>query len=143
MHRDFNTVRRQVLNAGLAAGTGLVSALGAPSARATSAAGPSKKLVVVMLRGAVDGLSVVVPHADPDYRRNRPEIAIASPGAADGALRLNAQFGLHPALAGLMPWWQSGRLGFVHASGSHDPTRSHFDAQDHMESATPGRRSTP
>ena len=143
MHREFNTVRRQVLNAGLAAGTGLVSALGAPSARATSAAGPSKKLVVVMLRGAVDGLSVVVPHADPDYRRNRPEIAIASPGAADGALRLNAQFGLHPALAGLMPWWQSGRLGFVHASGSHDPTRSHFDAQDHMESATPGRRSTP
>jgi uncharacterized protein (DUF1501 family) len=143
MHRDFNTVRRQVLNAGLAAGTGLVSALGAPSARATSAAGPSKKLVVVMLRGAVDGLSVVVPHADPDYRRNRPEIAIASPGAADGALRLNAHFGLHPALAGLMPWWQSGRLGFVHASGSHDPTRSHFDAQDHMESATPGRRSTP
>jgi uncharacterized protein (DUF1501 family) len=96
-----------------------------------------------MLRGAVDGLSVVVPHADPDYRRNRPEIAIASPGAADGALRLNAHFGLHPALAGLMPWWQSGRLGFVHASGSHDPTRSHFDAQDHMESATPGRRSTP
>ena len=98
MHRDFNTVRRQVLNAGLAAGTGLVSALGAPSARATSAAGPSKKLVVVMLRGAVDGLSVVVPHADPDYRRNRrrrfatqrPVWSAPGPGGADALVAVGA-----------------------------------------------------
>lgn len=143
MYRNFNTGRRHALSAGAAAGTGLVSALLPSWAPAAAPAGTSKKLVVVMLRGAVDGLSVVVPHNDPDYRRNRPDIAIASPGAADGALPLDTRFGLHPALLGLMPWWQSGRLGFVHASGSHDLTRSHFDAQDHMESATPGRRSTP
>jgi uncharacterized protein (DUF1501 family) len=101
------------------------------------------KLVVVMLRGAVDGLSVVVPHGDPAYSRNRAEIAIAAPGRSDGALPLGALFGLHPALASMLPLWSADRLAFVHASGSPDPTRSHFDAQDFLETATPGRRSTP
>ena len=101
------------------------------------------KLVVVMLRGAVDGHSVVVPHGDPAYSRNRAEIAIAAPGRADGALPLGALFGLHPALASMLPLWSADRLAFVHASGSPDPTRSHFDAQDFLETATPGRRSTP
>jgi uncharacterized protein (DUF1501 family) len=101
------------------------------------------KLVVVMLRGAVDGLSVVVPHGDPAYARNRAEIAIATPGRPDGALPLDARFGLHPALASMLPLWSADRLAFVHASGSPDPTRSHFDAQDFLETATPGRRSTP
>jgi uncharacterized protein (DUF1501 family) len=100
--------------------------------------------VVVMLRGAVDGLSVVIPHGDPEYRHLRAEIAIAAPGSGENsALALDGLFSLHPALSPLWPWWQSGHLGFVHASGSPDPTRSHFDAQDHLETATPGRRSTP
>ena len=101
------------------------------------------KLVVVMLRGAVDGLSVVVPHGDPAYARNRAEIAIAAPGRSDGALPLDTRFGLHPALVSMLPLWSADRLAFVHASGSPDLTRSHFDAQDYLETATPGRRSTP
>jgi len=112
-------------------------------ARADSGDAGERCLVVVMLRGAVDGLSVVVPHADPDYARGRREIAIAAPGAEDGALALDRLFGLHPSLAALMPLWSARRLAFVQASGSPDLTRSHFDAQDFMESGTPGRRSTP
>ena len=107
-------------------------------------AGATPAVVVVMLRGAVDGLSVVVPHADPEYRRVRAEIALAAPGTQELAtLPLDAHFGLHPSLERLMPWWASGQLAFVQACGSPDLTRSHFDAQDFMESATPGRRSTP
>jgi uncharacterized protein (DUF1501 family) len=101
------------------------------------------KLVVIMLRGAVDGLSVVAPYADANYYAARPTIAIAKPGETDGLLRLDNMFGLHPALAMLMPYWEKSQLGFIHASGSHDITRSHFDAQDYMESGTPGKKSTP
>ncbi|MEJ6003060.1 DUF1501 domain-containing protein [Paucibacter soli] len=102
-----------------------------------------RKLVVVMLRGAVDGLNVVVPYGDPAYARHRPGLAIPAPGAEGGALHLDRLFGLHPALAPLHKHWSNGQLGFVHASGSPDPTRSHFDAQDYMESGTPGRKGTP
>lgn len=130
-------MRRQLL---LASGVGLL-----PTPRSAGASGRQPPaLVVVMLRGAVDGLSVVIPHADLEYHRVRAEIAIPAPGSAEhAALPLDARFGLHPSLARLMPWWQSGQLAFVQASGSPDPTRSHFDAQDFMETATPGRRSTP
>lgn len=121
---------------------GLSTALA--SAPLRSEGGPARKLVVVMLRGAVDGLSVVVPHGDAGYRQSRGSIALPAPGTSDGAvLPLDSLFGLHPALARLMPLWQRGHLGFVHASGSPDPTRSHFDAQDYMETGTPGRKSTP
>jgi uncharacterized protein (DUF1501 family) len=102
-----------------------------------------RRLVVIFLRGAVDGLNVVVPHGEPAYHRLRPGIAVARPGADGGALALDGHFGLHPALAPLLPLWQAAQLGFVHASGSPDPTRSHFDAQDYMESGTPGRKATP
>jgi len=102
-----------------------------------------RKLVVVMLRGAVDGLNVVVPYADPGYASARSTLALAGPGAEGGVIKLDAMFGLHPSLARLKPWWDQGALGFVHASGSPDATRSHFDAQDYMESGTPGRKSTP
>jgi uncharacterized protein (DUF1501 family) len=102
-----------------------------------------RRLVVVFLRGAVDGLSVVVPHGEPQYYRARSTIALARPGQDGGVLDLDGRFGLHPALAPLMPLWQSRRLAFVHAAGSTDPTRSHFDAQDYMESGTPGRKATP
>lgn len=108
-------------------------------------AGPTpanRRLVVVMLRGAVDGLSVVVPYGDPNYTQSRSSIVIAPPGADGGALALDGHFGLHPALAALMPLWQQRRLAFVHACGSPDPTRSHFDAQDFMESGTPGVKIT-
>ena len=100
------------------------------------------KLVVVMLRGAVDGLSIVTPYGDSHYAQSRDAIRLAAPGADGGLLQLDNLFGLNPALSPLMPYWQRGQLGFVHASGSPDPTRSHFDAQDYMESGTPGLKST-
>jgi uncharacterized protein (DUF1501 family) len=124
---------------GSQAGAGLWT-FSTPSAEA--AARSEGRLVVVMLRGAVDGLSVVAPYGEPNYYNLRPNIAVAKPGSADGLLRLDEMFGLHPSLAMLMPYWDSKRMGFVHASGSHDATRSHFDAQDFMESGTPGRKST-
>lgn len=102
-----------------------------------------RKLIVIMLRGAVDGLNVVAPYADAEYARLRPTIALGRPGGDNGALDLDGYFGLHPALSPLHPLWLQKKLAFVHASGSPDPTRSHFDAQDYMESGTPGRKNTP
>jgi len=101
-----------------------------------------KLLIVVFQRGAVDGLNMVVPYGDADYQRARPRIAIATPGNADGAINLNGFFGLHPRMSSFKPLWDRGELAIVHATGSHDTTRSHFDAQDYMESATPGVKST-
>ena len=112
------------------------------AAWAATAAGGSARLIVVMLRGAVDGLNVVIPYGDPAYREARPTIAVAAPGETDGALDLDGHFALHPALESLMPLWRAKQLAFVHASGSPDPTRSHFDAQLFIESGTPGRRTT-
>jgi uncharacterized protein (DUF1501 family) len=100
-----------------------------------------KKLIVVLLRGGADGLSIVAPYGDSKYYDIRPRIALARPGTADGVLDLDGYFGLHPALAPLMPFWQNKSLAFVHACGSPDPSRSHFDAQDYMESGVPGMRS--
>jgi uncharacterized protein (DUF1501 family) len=134
--------RRDFLNA-MAAGAGLVVPVGRSAWAATGDDPTRKKLVVVMLRGAVDGLNVVAPVGDENYLRLRPTIGLAAPGAPGGALDLDGYFGLHPALASLQPLWQQKKLAFVHASGSPDETRSHFDAQDYMESATPGRKSTP
>jgi uncharacterized protein (DUF1501 family) len=103
----------------------------------------AKTLVVVFQRGACDGLNTVIPYADPVYRRLRPTIGIPTPnGSSEAALDLDGQFGLHPALSPLIPLWQDASLAIVHAVGSPDPTRSHFDAQDFMESGTPGRKST-
>jgi uncharacterized protein (DUF1501 family) len=111
--------------------------------RAAAAAGTRRKLLItVFQRGAVDGLNMVVPYGESEYYRARPSIAIARPGAADGALDLNGFFGLHPRMAAFKPLWDRGELAIVQASGSHDTTRSHFDAQDYMESATPGIKST-
>jgi uncharacterized protein (DUF1501 family) len=101
-----------------------------------------RKLIVIMLRGAVDGLNVVVPYGDSNYVALRPGIAIPRPDQADGAIDLDGYFGLHPALAPLQALWQERKLAFVHAAGSPDPTRSHFDAQDYMESGTPGKKGT-
>jgi uncharacterized protein (DUF1501 family) len=101
-----------------------------------------QRLVVVFLRGGIDGLSVVVPYRETTYYSDRPRIAIPQPGQANGALDLDGQFGLHPALAPLLPLWQQGSLAFVHACGSPNFTRSHFDAQDYVETGTPGIKST-
>jgi uncharacterized protein (DUF1501 family) len=117
----------------------------APSfvARAAEAAGTRRKLLItVFQRGAVDGLNMIVPFGEAAYYQARPSIAIARPGAAGGAIDLNGFFGLHPRMAALKPLWDNRALAIVHACGSPDTTRSHFDAQDYMESATPGVKST-
>jgi len=105
--------------------------------------GRRKTLIAIFQRGAVDGLNVVVPYGEHNYYDLRPNIAIPKPnGGAEAALNLDGYFGLHPSLAAFKPLWDSKRLAIVHASGSPDSTRSHFDAQDYMESGTPGVKST-
>jgi uncharacterized protein (DUF1501 family) len=133
--------RRDFLHALAAAG--VVVPVGRGAWAATSDNPTGRKLVVVMLRGAVDGLNVVAPVGDENYLRLRPTIGLHSPGTDGGAIDLDGYFGMHPALASLQTLWQEKKLAFVHASGSPDVTRSHFDAQDYMESATPGRKDTP
>jgi len=103
----------------------------------------AKVLVCIFQRGAVDGLNMVVPHADAAYYQSRGRIAIPRPGSSDdAAIDLDGHFGLHPRLAPLKPLWDARSLAIVHAIGSPDTTRSHFDAQDYMESGTPGVKST-
>ena len=128
-------------------GLALVSLGFAPEFLArTVAASPSRRrvLVTVFQRGAVDGLNMIVPFGDKAYYAARLSIAIARPGSGpDAALDLDGFFGMHPRLAPLKGYFDAKQLAIVHASGSHDETRSHFDAQDYMESATPGVKSTP
>jgi uncharacterized protein (DUF1501 family) len=137
-----------MLRRNLLKGVGALGATVLPLGRGAWAAlnvapASQRRLIVIFMRGAVDGLSVVVPYSETNYYACRSSIALGKPGNDGGALDLDGRFGLHPALQSLMPWWQSGKLAFVHAAGSRDATRSHFDAQDYMESATPGRKSTP
>jgi uncharacterized protein (DUF1501 family) len=107
--------------------------------------GRRKTLIAIFQRGAVDGLNMIVPYGERNYYDLRPAIAIARPqtGNAEAAIDLDGFFGLHPAMSALQPFWEHKQLAIVHASGSPDNTRSHFDAQDYMESATPGRKGTP
>lgn len=104
--------------------------------------GKKKVLVTIFQRGAVDGLNMLVPHGDSEYYNLRPTIAIKKPGETDGAIRLDGTFGLNPAMTAFEPFWKSGQLAAITAVGSPDNTRSHFDAQDYMESATPGNKGT-
>ncbi len=103
-----------------------------------------KKLVVLFQRGAVDGLNMVVPFAEPNYYALRPTIAIPQPtsGGQEAVIDLDGFFGLHPSLQPLEALFHNNQLAIVQAVGSPDPSRSHFDAQDFMESGTPGMRST-
>lgn len=102
----------------------------------------SGRLVLVFLRGAYDGLSMLVPHGDPHYALLRPTIGIAKPdGTPKTALKLDDTFGLHPACAALLPLWQQGVLAAIPCAGSPDTTRSHFDAQYHWETGKPGSSS--
>src|SRR6185295_3756112 len=132
-----------IRNGGLA----LVSLGFAPSilSRTVEAAGTARRkvLVAIFQRGAVDGLNMVVPYGEHDYYTSRPSIAIPRPGSGDlAALDLDGFFAFHPRLAGLQKLYGRGQLAIVHACGSPDSTRSHFDAQDYMESATPGMKGT-
>ncbi|HEY8460928.1 MAG TPA: DUF1501 domain-containing protein [Blastocatellia bacterium] len=122
----------------------------------TNGKGRRKILIAVFQRGAMDGLSAVIPYAEPEYYNLRSAIAIPRPAAADSsiagaggsqpnqapAIDLDGFFAFHPALAPFKPIYDSGQLAVIHATGSPDSTRSHFDAQDYMESATPGMKGT-
>ena len=107
-------------------------------AEVTTAAANKKKLVVIFQRGAADGLNVVVPYREKNYYAMRPSIAIKQ----NEVLDLDGFFGLHPSLASFKPLYKEGHLAVIHAAGSTDTTRSHFDAQDYMESGTPGVKVT-
>lgn len=111
---------------------------------ASTSTGRKKVLVTIFQRGAADGLNVVVPFGESRYYDLRPTLAVPKPSSSDAnsAVDLNGFFGLHPSLAPLKPIYDAKTLAIVHATGSPDPTRSHFDAQDYMEAGTPGMKST-
>ena len=119
--------------------------LGGTGTRALEARAGAKPgvLVVVFQRGAADALHMVAPYGDKRYRELRGALALEEPGRGENpTLDLGGGFALHPALSPLYPLYRAGRLGVVVNTGSPDPTRSHFDAQDYMESGTPGKKST-
>src|SRR5258708_26344943 len=147
-YEDFMHTRRAFLKGSSLAMFGVGAALSwlDRAVYADSSSAQRKKvLVTIFQRGAADGLNVVVPSGEPRYYGLRPTIRIPKPSsaeAADAAIDLNGFFGLHPSLAPLKPIYDAKALAIVHATGSPDPTRSHFDAQDYMEAGTPGLKST-
>jgi uncharacterized protein (DUF1501 family) len=135
---EFRVTRRGLLGGavGLAA-LGLVNGVGGLASTQLAFADSSYDgdvLVVISLRGGYDGLSAVVPYGDKHYAANRPSIGIPE----SQLFQLDSMFGMHNALSPLIPLWQSGQLGFVHAVGQKDPTMSHFEAMEEMERAAPG-----
>jgi uncharacterized protein (DUF1501 family) len=137
--------RRYFLKNGGIAMLGMASLPSFLQRAVAATAGPNKKKMIGLFqRGAMDGLNVVVPFAEPNYYRLRPTISIPEPrrGGAEAAIDLDGFFGLHPSLQPLQPLFQKGQLAIVQAVGSPDPSRSHFDAQDFMESGTPGVKAT-
>jgi uncharacterized protein (DUF1501 family) len=120
------------------AGTTAIPSFLVRSVLAQTATLPNRRLVVIFQRGAADGLNIVVPYREKNYYSMRPSIAIPQNQVVD----LDGFFGLHPSLASFKPLYEQGHLAVVHAVGSPDMSRSHFDAQDYMESGTPGLKST-
>ncbi|MGA7342375.1 MAG: DUF1501 domain-containing protein [Terracidiphilus sp.] len=120
------------------AGTAAIPSFLVRSVLAESTGSPGQRLVVIFQRGAADGLNVVVPYREKNYYSMRPTIAIPQNQVVD----LDGFFGLHPSLAAFKPLYDLGHLAIVHAAGSPDMSRSHFDAQDYMESGTPGVKET-
>ena len=112
------------------------------SAAENTAGARKKVLVTIFQRGAVDGLNMVVPFGESEYYNVRRSIAIRKPGETGGAVDLDGFFGLHPSMKPLEAFWRDKKLAVIHSAGSPDNTRSHFDAQDYMESGTPGVKST-
>lgn len=119
-------------------GIGMLPSWLARSAWAQTPGGRKKILVAIFQRGAVDGLNVVIPHGERNYYELRPTIAVPQGQVLD----LDGFFGLHPSLRPMLPLWKDGALAAIQAAGSPDPSRSHFDAQDFMESGTPGNKGT-
>jgi uncharacterized protein (DUF1501 family) len=141
----MNISRRYFIKSGGIAMLGMASLPSFLQRAVAATASPNKKKMVVLFqRGAMDGLNVVVPFAEPNYYALRPTIAIPQPnrGGAEAAIDLDGFFGLHPSLEPLLPLFKNGQLAIVQAVGSPDPSRSHFDAQDFMESGTPGVKAT-
>ncbi len=136
----MQTNRRFFLHKGALAlaGTTTIPGFLIRSVLAESAPGPNRRLVVVFQRGAADGLNIVVPYREKNYYAMRPGIAIPP----DKVIDLDGFFGLHPSMGAFKPLYDQGHLAIVHAAGSPDMSRSHFDAQDYMESGTPGIKST-
>ena len=136
--------RRKFLTAASYATAGMLIPVGLHSCVAQTQAkiNRAKRLVVVFLRGGIDGLNIVVPHQEADYYQSRPTIAVPYPGSKNGAIDLDGEFGLHPQLQDLMPLWQQKSLAFIHNTGSPVVERSHFQAQDYMENGTPGTKNT-
>jgi uncharacterized protein (DUF1501 family) len=120
------------------AGTTAIPSFLVRSVLAQTAAAPNRRLVVIFQRGAADGLNIVVPYREKNYYTMRPSISIPQ----NQVLDLDGFFGLHPSLALFKPLYDQGHLAVVHAAGSPDMSRSHFDAQDYMESGTPGLKAT-
>jgi uncharacterized protein (DUF1501 family) len=136
----MKTTRRFFLRDGALAlaGTTAIPGFLVRSVLAQTAQTPNRRLVVIFQRGAADGLNIVVPYREKNYYAMRPSIAIPENQVVD----LNDFFGLHPSLSSFKPLYDQGHLAVIHAVGSPDATRSHFDAQDYMESGTPGLKST-
>jgi uncharacterized protein (DUF1501 family) len=124
--------RRQSLGMLGAAGFAAVAPMPVPFAAAPT----DRRLVVVILRGGLDGLAAVPPYADPDYRAQRGGLALAEPGSGDGALDLDGRFGLHPALEPLHALYRQRELVVFHAVATPYRERSHFDGQDLLENGT-------
>lgn len=142
MHQPEFSRRRILTGAGLALGAMAAPRVWAQAAPLGAKQNSQGRLVVVLLRGAYDGLSAFVPYADANYYNTRPNIAIAAPdGSTRTAIRLDNTFALHPALSPLLPLWQQGVLGFVPAAGLPAPNRSHFAAQYEMEIGQSGKTS--
>jgi uncharacterized protein (DUF1501 family) len=137
------TTRRIFLKGSAIAMVGVGAAPGWLARAAAAEDGRRKKiLVAIFQRGAADGLNMVVPFTEKNYYQLRPTLAVPKPGQTNGAIDLDSRFGLNPELEPLKALYDKGLLAIVQAVGSPDPTRSHFDAQDFMESGTPGRKST-
>jgi uncharacterized protein (DUF1501 family) len=144
----MSITRRVFLKNGAIAivGTSIIPSFLTRAVYAAESAAPGKKrLIVLFQRGAADGLNIVVPHAEPAYYSMRPSIAIPRPrrnGDEQSVIDLDGFFGLHPSMSAFKSLWEQKHLAIVHAAGSPDNTRSHFDAQDYMEAGTPGVKST-
>ena len=127
--------RRQMLKSLLASAGLCLTGLGRHGWALAAEAPQTQRMVFILMRGAVDGLSIVTPYKENYYYNARPNIALAAPGYSGGLTDLDGTFGLHPSLASMLPLWQNRTLAFIQASGSPAETRSHFEAQDIMETA--------
>lgn len=127
--------RRIFLQSLMLAGGFTMTGLGRTGWALAAPTNTDRRLIVILMRGAVDGLSIVTPYTEPNYYNSRPTIALPPPNQSEGLLYLDGFFGLHSSLAPLMPLWKNRTMAFIQASGSPAETRSHFEAQDILETA--------